>query len=313
MSLYCLEETVPMLSASSQLRPGVPRILTSVSSMCLVVTLLCAANRGPIRNLTLDPDADVVPLFDGVAADQFDVRMSALDAYHANVVISNTTHSPLTVALPKAAVGVHVLPQFNPNGGFLQGNQGGNLFMGANDGGNQAQSVGGPLQGMGANNNNGAFGNNNFFGQGFPSLPAEMATDDLKDYGGLATIPAGKSIQLQMKSVCLNYGKDEPRSRLTYRLVPVAAHSSDPLLAELLESYTERVDRDVMQAAVWHVANGLSWDQIRQLPDRRIPGVSATLFNRLQVESARKLVAAAEDEAKSRPQSATPAPAVATR
>lgn len=302
-----------MISASSRQRAGVRRIFMSVSSMCLAVTLLCAANRGPIRNLTLDPDADVVPLFDGVAAEQFDVRVSALDAHHANVVISNTTDSSLTVALPKAAVGVHVLPQFNPNGGFLQGNQGGDLFSGANNGGNQAQSVGGPLQGMGANNNNGPFGNNNFFGQGFPSLPAEMATADFKEYGGLATIPAGKSIQLQMKSVCLNYGKDEPRSKLTYRLIPVAAHSSDPLLAELLESYTERVDREVMQAAVWHVANGLSWDQVRQLPDRRIPGVSATLFNRSQVESARKLVAAAEDEAKSRPQSATPAPAVATR
>ncbi|MDX1968004.1 MAG: hypothetical protein SFV23_12580 [Planctomycetaceae bacterium] len=301
-----------MLSASLQQRSGMRRVIMTVSSMCLAVTLLGAANRGPIRNLSLDPDADVVPLFNGVAAEQFDVRMSAFDAHHANVVISNLTDSPLTVALPKAAVGVHVLPQFNPNGGFFQGNQGGNLFNGAADGGNQAQSVGGPLQGMGVNNN-GPLGNNNIFGQGFPSLPAEMAAADFKEYGGLATIPAGKSIQLQMKSVCLNYGRDEPRSKLTYRLIPAVAHSSDPLLAELLEGYTDRVDRDVMQAAVWHVANGLSWDQIRQLPDRRIPGVSATLFNRSQVESARKLVAAAEEDAKSRPHSTTQTPAVATR
>ncbi len=281
--------------------------------MAFAVTLLSAANRGPIRNLTLDPEADIVPLFDGVAAEQFDVRMSATDAQHANVVISNTTDTALTVALPKAAVGVHVLPQFNGNGngGFLQGNPGGNLLSGANNGGNQAQSVGGPLQGAGTNNNN-AFGNN-FFGQGFPSLPPEMATAGLEQYGGLATIPAGKSIQLRLKSVCLNYGKDEPRSKLNYRLIPVEAHSSDPVLAELLESYTDRVDQDVMQAAAWHVANGLSWERVRQLPDRRIPGTSATLFSRKQVESARQLVAAAEEEAKSRPQSLTPVPAVATR
>lgn len=272
-------------------------------SAVLAVSLVClsAANQGPIRQLTLDADAPIVPLFDGMESGQFTVRMSAINAYQANVVIGNPGAEPLTVALPKAAVGVHVLPQFGLGNGFGQ-NQGQGFFGPQGQNGQQqgqAQGVGGTMQGTGTGNN--GPGNNNFFGNGFPSIPAEMVTNSLKQYGGLATIPAGKSILLKMKTVCLNYGRPDPMSRMTYRLVSVDEYSSDPVLTELLESYNDRVEQDTMQAATWHVANGLSWDQVRQLPDRHLPGVSATLFTPRDVKSAEQLVTAVTATAKNRP------------
>lgn len=272
---------------------------SSATLLAVTVLALSAANQGPIRQLTLDPDVAIVPLFDGIESGQFTVRMAAINAYQANVVIGNPGTKPLTVAVPKAAVGVHVLPQFGQN------QQQPGFFTGLNNGQNnqqqqgQAQGVGGPFQGTGTGNNNGP-GNNNFFGNGFPSVPAEMVTIDLQHYGGLATIPAGKSILLKLKTVCLNYGRPDPMSRMTYRLLPVEDYSSDPVLAELLESYSDRVDQDTMQAAAWHVANGLSWQQIWQLPDRSIPGVSATIFTPREVQAAEQFVIAVTESAKQR-------------
>jgi hypothetical protein len=269
-----------------------------------------AAKTGPITRLSIDPAAPVVPLFDGAAAGRFEVRMSAVDPYQSHVFVTNSTDEPLTVALPKAAVGVHVLPQFNAfNNGFFNGN---NVFQnnavgqnGAGNGngnaGNQnglanmAQSVGGALGST-------AGGPGNGIGNGFPSIPAEWsAKEGLDSFAGFATVPANKTIQLQLRTVCLNYGRPDPHAKKQYALVPVEQFSSDPVLAELLEQYTPRVEQDVMQAAAWHVANGLSWEQLSQLPDKRLPGTSARLFNARQVQSARSFAEGVAAAAKHRP------------
>ena len=118
----------------------------ALGSAAAIIALLAAAGSGPIRNLTIAPEAEIVPLFDGMEAGRLDVRLSVQNANRANVFITNATEKAVNVALPKAAVGVHVLPQ--PNQGFfgngnnqtLQGQQGG-----LNANANQAQGVGGPM------------------------------------------------------------------------------------------------------------------------------------------------------------------------
>lgn len=288
-------------------------------SVALLTVCLSGANRGPIRQLSIDPQAEIVPLFEGTQAGQFEVFMSATNEYHSNVVIANNTAEPLTVALPKAAVGVHVLPQFGnqPGGFFGQGsgqNNFGNSGFGNGAGQNQsagAQAVGGTFQGMSAlgqqpGQNQGQFGQG--VGQGFPSLPAEMLDVDVSSYGGLATIPPQKSILVTLKSVCLNYGKPTPMPRMTYQLIPSETYTSDPVLMQLLESYNPRVDREVMQAAAWHVASGLSWDQIHQLTKTTLPGVRARLFSQRQVQLSQQLISAVTEAAKTRPEPAQQTP-----
>lgn len=267
----------------------------------LLVCCLTGAGGKPLQKLQLDPAAPIVPLFAGQAEGQFDIRVTAHDAHRAQVIIGNTTESPLTVGLPKAAVAVHVLPQFNQpgNGFFQQGggmNQGMGMGMGMGMQGGMmgmgmGQNIGGQFQPQGMNSNFGPTPNmNNFFGQGFPSVPAEMVSEDLKQYGGLATIPSGRSIALQMRTACLNYGRPDPRPTWTYQLVSVEAYSSNPLLAELLENYGERVSRDMFQAAAWHVANGLSWQQLTQLPNPQVRGGNVRLFSTQQVQQAQRFV-----------------------
>lgn len=126
-------------------------------------------------------------------------------------------------------------------------------------------------------------------------------SDELQQYGGLATIPAGKTIQLQMNTVCLNYGRPDPQPSFTYQLVSLEQYSNDPVLAELLESYTERVDRDVMQASAWHVANDMTWERLTALTQRRIVGGFVKIFTSHDIEQARKFVDVVELAAKDRP------------
>ncbi|MDZ4687914.1 MAG: hypothetical protein SH850_22810 [Planctomycetaceae bacterium] len=276
------------------------------------VGVLSAANTGPITKLKLDPQADVVPLFEGRDDGRFDVRMSALNAHQANVVIANKTDAPLTVALPKAAVGVHVLPQFNLPNGFQPGpggQQQGQQQQGPNGNmaaiGNTAQSTGGPMNGSGILNNGPGQGqgqNANPFG--LPSVPAEWVNKaELASFAGFATIPAGKSILLQMRTVCLHYGRPEPIAKMTYRLTPVEEFTSDPVLAELLENYSPRTDQDAMQAAAWHVANGMSWDKLAKLPQSGLAATGARLFNRRDVNDAQSLVKLSTANARERTRS----------
>lgn len=271
------------------------------------LTTLPGARPGPIRKLTLDPAATIVPLFEGEAAKQFTIRMQPVNAFQSNVFVTNSTAEPLNVAIPKAVVGVHVLPQFGPGNGFFgqQNANGNNPFgQGQAGAGNLGQSVGGGLTGQqpGGQNQN-PFGQApGFLGNGFQSIPPEWADrDDLKEFAGFATIPPGKTVQLGLKSVCLNYGHPEPMSKMTYRLMAVETYSNDPVLAELLEGYSPRVDQDAMQAAAWHVANDMNWNQITHLPLRSLVATSAKLFQTKDVQTAQSLVDAAKERAANRP------------
>jgi len=70
------------------------------------------------------------------------------------------------------------------------------------------------------------------------------------DRAGLFSIPPGKTIRLPVTSVCLEYGKPEPNSRLNYVIVPVERYSTNPVFHELLPLFTEtRASQKAAQAA----------------------------------------------------------------
>jgi hypothetical protein len=278
------------------------------------IVTLPGARTAPIRQFQIDRSATIVPLFDGEATEQFAIRVHPFNAYQANVIITNTTAEALNVALPKAAVGVHVLPQFQGNGNGFFGQQNGNGIFGndtgqANGANVLAQAIGGTMQpGQNQNQNQNPFGQGPGVGNGFPSLPPEWADKkDLVQYAGIITIPPGKAIQLTLKSVCLNYGRPDPISKMTYRLVPVEKFGNDPVLAELLESYGARVDQGAMQAAAWHVANNMEWKHISNLPLRSLAATSAKLFQPKDVQAAQGLVDAAKERAPQRQKVSRPA------
>ena len=291
----------------SRSRRMASRLFRPMRACSLSLSMLCliGAGTGSIKKLTLDPDAPVVELFDGIEHGQVDVRLAMMTPYEGKVFVTNRTDKPLTVAVPKAVVGVHVLPQVgnNAGNGFFGNNGNGNNNQANNGANGQAQGVGGVL---------GAIGNGNGNGNGLPNAPGGMNNNFPGN--GFFSIPPEKTVQLGLRSVCLNHGRPEPNAAMKYRLTKVESYSTDPVLQQLLEDYSPRTNKDVQQAAAWHLANGLSWKQLANLTEQRIPGVAVPLFTKTQIDSARELVELAKRNVEKRPvnKDAAPAPAVAT-
>ncbi|MDB5343220.1 MAG: hypothetical protein JWP89_1597 [Schlesneria sp.] len=262
-------------------------------AICLV---LVGANRGAITKPTLNPDAPVVELFEGIDSEQFEARLVAQNAHDGKIFITNKTDKALTVAVPKGLVGVQILAQA-PNNQFNQIGMGNGMMNGMNNGmqgqNGAAQSVGGNAGIMGQNGQqNGAQNGNNGINQGNNQFPG----------GFMFSIPPEKTVQLAFNSVCLNYGRREPHAGMKYKLAKAESVTTDPVLLQLLEDYSPRTARDAQQAAAWHLANGLTWEQIAQLMDEKIPGNPTPYFSAQQIQAAKTLVEKSEKSAVDRPQ-----------
>lgn len=275
------------------LRSVMSNALRLVCIGCCLAAAETQAGNKIIRQLTLDETAPVVDLFDGMESGQLEVKLAAKSANDASVFIKNLSDAPLSVSVPKAAVGVHILPQFqgqNPFGAQQNGQQFGNQ-LGNQFGGNDTQRIGGQMQPFG--NQQQGFpnqqGNNGFFGNGVFSIPPE------------------KTVQLKMRTVCLDYGLPEPHLGLKYELRKLETAISNPALRQLLEDYSPRVDQDTMQAAAWHLSNGLNWKQIANLPNPRVPLGVSTMFTAKTVKAAQTLVQQAETAAEEREKQSAPA------
>jgi hypothetical protein len=160
------------------------------------------------------------------------VKYSANDSRSAQIVVTNRSDRPLTLRLPEQFAGVPVLAQMGGNGGGQAG-------FGAGGIGAAPQSTGGAgpqNQGM---NIGGAQG------------------------GGMFSLPPEKTRVVKVTTVCLEHGKPEPSPLRPYKLVELASYSNDPRLAELMTSIGKgEVSQKVAQAAAWHIANGLTWEQL---------------------------------------------------
>jgi hypothetical protein len=265
------------------------RRIGSIAVVCALCAGSVGAGKGAITKLTLDPEAPVIDVFSGMDNGQIAVRVSAENAREGRIFLTNKTDRPLTVALPKALIAAQVLPQFNQPGGGLFGNN----QMGLNNGANGANGANGLAQMVGGNAMPAGPGN------GFPNPGGQMNNGFAPN--NFFSIPPEKTVQLNLQSVCLNYGRPEPHSGLTYRLVKVESVTTDPVLRQLLENYSPRTNRDAQQAAAWHLANGLTWEQIVNLTTQPAPGIAVPLFDAAQVQQARDLISQARKDAAERP------------
>jgi hypothetical protein len=170
------------------------------------------------------------------------------DAKSAQIVVANKSDKPLTLKLPAAFAGVPVLAQMGMGGMGMGGMGGGGMGGGGMGGGGGAQATGGG--GMG-----GGMGGMGGMGGGMGGMGGMG--------GGMFAVPPEKVRTIRVATVCLEYGKPEPSPRLPYRLVALDSFSSDPQLAAVLEAFGRGVvSQKVAQAVAWHLASGLSWQQL---------------------------------------------------
>ena len=211
-------------------------------------------------------------MFEGVGEEVLSVQVIAKDEFGGNVLIENLTDEPLTVELPEAVVGVQVLPQgFDDFGGGGFGDDGG----GGGGGGGQNQSIGG---GIGGGQQGGGFGGGGLGGG-----------------GGFFSIPAERVVRLPYNSVCLEHGKADPHPRVQYRLVSVEEYTDNVQLQETIKLVASgRLNQQSAQAAAWHIANDMSWQELAAKRYNRIGAPDTSFFSRGQLLAAQEIVAAAQ-------------------
>jgi hypothetical protein len=275
--------------------------LISACVTVVAITPFLGAGKAPIRNLTLDPAADKMELFAGMEGGSFTTRMVPDDITGGQIFIENKTDKSLTVILPEAFVGIHVLKQFPAGNGFgvgLNGGQGngasGNSgFGGQQNGQGQAQGGGfrSGMQGNGIGQNNGVNGFNgqqNGIGQG----------------QGFFSIPAHQVAQIPYQAVCLNYGKPDPMPAMTYRMIPVSAYTKDQTLQATLRIFgTSQMDYSTAQAATWHLTDKMSLEQLAGLTKLSNPADETSkepVFTGAQLHDADQLLSAAKKQAAER-------------
>ena len=210
------------------------------------------------------------------------------DAKSAQIIVTNRTRRPLTLRMPAAFAGIPILAQMGMGGmGGMGGGGGGQAGFGAGGigGGAQATGGGGMGGGMGGQGMNGMGGG----GMGMGG-------------GGAFSIPPERSRVFRVPTVCLEYGKHEPTSRMPYKLGRVDTFSSDPKLAVVLESLGRgELPQKVAQAAAWNIANGLSWEKLAAEKIDHAGGLpDESYFTPVELMAAHRVVAAATLEAKRR-------------
>jgi hypothetical protein len=242
-----------------------------VLALGLLAGLLPAAERRAAKP-QLDP-ATAVDLFDAMDAKDIDVKLIMKDDTEARVFISNKTKKPLTVKLPDAFAAVPVLAQ--------RGGVGGGGVGGGGMAGGAQQSMGGGMGGMGGGMGGGMMG-----GMGMMNIPPE------------------KIAQLKVPTVCLEHGKKEPKPNIPYEIKKIEVVTSKPEVRELLTALGKKnLNQRAAQAAAWHLANDMSWEQLANKQIEHLDGSSELYFHPQEIAAGMQIASgavaqAAEVEAK---------------
>jgi hypothetical protein len=241
--------------------------IAAVVALALLPAVLLAAPRNSASDSNNLP-GETVDMFVAIQQGQIDVRLIPKDSTQSRVFITNKTDQPLNVKLPDAFAGVPVLAQ---NAGGVGAGAG---RAASNPSNNQSQSVGGGMGGGG-----GGMGGMGGGGGGG---------------GGMFNVAPEKVGQLRVNTVCLNHGQPEPRAAIPYEIRPLDSVSDKPEVREICRLLSAgQVSQRVAQAAAWHFANGMTWEQIAAEHYRYAGGGGAPYFAPQEIYAAMRLASLA--------------------
>ena len=115
---------------------------------------------------------------------------------------------------------------------------------------------------------------------------------------GFFNLPAERVMDFEVATVCLEHGKHTPRPVVPYVLQPVEKFTTTPSVIALLRIMGQgNIDQRSAQGAAWHLANGMSWEQLAAKRTEHANGSSEPYFAPSQLEEAVELVKKAQAEA----------------
>ena len=215
-----------------------------------------------------------VDLFDGLKSGDLDVKFVAKNSHDGRLLIKNNTDQPLSVKLPDAFAAVPVLAQ--AAGGGAGGSN--RSSRSSNSQNNQNQSVGGGLGGGGGGGGGGRGGG-----------------------GGAFDVAPEKVAKIAVQTVCLEHGKKEPTAAVTYQIEPITTYTSDPNVQELCKLVgIGDVSQRAVQAAAWHLANHLTWQELIDKKTHHLLGGNEIYFSAADIRAAMQITDRATKAAESR-------------
>ncbi|QDT52388.1 hypothetical protein Pan44_03980 [Caulifigura coniformis] len=260
------------------------RAFLSLGLLAVCASAFAADAKRPITKLSYDPSLPQVELFDGLDSGTLTAKLIPQSQFGGKVLITNTSKTPVSVKLPDAVVGVQVFPQGLGGMGGMGGMGGGMGGMGGGMGG-MGGGMGGQMMGGGMGGGMGGMGG------GMGGMGGGMGGMGGGGGGGFFSIPAERTVSVPLNSVCLEHGKANPNSRMTYRIVRPSEVSDRPELPELLKLVgNNKIDRGTAQAAAWHIASGMTWEQIAAEKWDHIGRPDSPYFSADQLMNARLVV-----------------------
>lgn len=231
---------------------------------------------GPNDN-GLPPGNDVpTDLFLAIQEGSVEAKMIVRSQYQARLILTNPTGQMQSIQVPDVLAARPILAQQQSSFFGPQSNSGSNV---GSTGAIAPQTVGGSPQGS---------SNRSSQNSGFPSMG---------NGNNIFNIAPEQVRTVEIKCLCLEHGKPNPRSAVKYELVPLDEVNDDPKLVEVLKSYGRgEANRDVAQAAAWHLSNEMSWEKLAGLSQKVALNASRPWFSTTKLRQARELVEQAQPQ-----------------
>jgi len=235
-------------------------------------------------------DVKAVEMFQAMEQGLISVDYIGKDATVANLIFKNKGEVPLDIVLPATFGAVPVLAQgmMGGMGGGMGGMGGGMGGMGGGMGG-----MGGGMGGMG-----GGMGGGQGMGGGMGGMGGGMGGMG-GGMGGMMRVEPDRPRKFTVPTLCLTHGKADPNPRMKYKVVRLTEVNDSPVIAEFCKALSAgKVGQNTAQAAAWHVANGLTWEELVRKP-RVISDYTGVemFFSRYEVQAAMRFTALATVQA----------------
>ncbi len=262
---------------TSALRIRCSFLLAYALAAGLAVSSTAAAAEKSDNAAAKSPDATesnkpAVDLFDAMKSGDIDVKYVAKNSLEGQLLVKNNTDQPLTVKLPEAFAAVPVLAQ--QAAGTTRSSS-----RSSNNKNNQNQGTGGG--GLGGIGGGGGFGGG----------------------GGAFNVAPEKVAKLKIDTVCLEHGKKEPNAHVPYEIRPIEEFTTDASVQELCKMVSAgKIDQRAAQAAAWHLADHMSWEQLLDKKIHHLIGGDEIYFTQAEIREAMQLTDRAMKAADARQQ-----------
>ncbi|MFN7731857.1 MAG: hypothetical protein ACK5OB_08140 [Pirellula sp.] len=237
-----------------------------------------------------------VEMFEAMDQGILAVEYIGKNSTEANLIFRNKGDEALEIVLPETFGALPVVTQgmgMGMGGGGM-GGMGGGGMGGMGGGGMGGGGMGGGGQGMGGGMGGGGMGGGGMGGMG--GGMGGMGGGGMGMGGGMMRVEADRPRKLTVATLCLEHGKPDPNPRMKYRVVRLSEVNPNPEIAELCKAVAAgQVPQNTAQAAAWHIANGLSWEELASKP-RMISEYTGIeyYFNRGEIQNALRLTSMAK-------------------